>query len=264
MSTSPDNVKADVEYVGHRLKEEVQRVGGVGKADEVLKSSRSTLYNWFESGLIPATELASLAKIGVDVLYVVTGSPNLMSPQSRAIDAATGAMEGLQRYLVSSEARQIKVTVGGTDFWVDPTEYRWIPFFDVEIAGGGGRVVDFNAPPKKFNAYRNDYLEELGLLEAELFEGTVVSDSMYPEIQHGDVILVNASNKTITSGEVYVMRMDDEFICKYLRRLPAGVVEVYSANEDVHKPFTIREGEIGNGIDIVGHVVRQGRDRVRR
>lgn len=264
MSNEIDEVKSNAQLIGARLREEVKRVGGPSKADDVLGATRSTLYNWFESGLIPATELAALSKLGVDVLYVVTGAPNMQGPQGKAIHAASAVMDGMQRYLASTESRAIPVRVGELTFEVDPAEYRWIPFFDIEIAGGGGRVVDFQSPPKKFNAYRRDYLEELGLLDAELFEGTVVSDSMYPEIQHGDVILVNASNKIITSGEVYVMRMDDEFICKYLRRLPGGVVEVYSANEDVHKPFTIREGEIGNGIDIVGHVVRQGRDRVRR
>ncbi len=250
--------------VGLRLEEEIKRMGGAQKTAALLDVSRNTIYNWYKSADISAADMAVLSAHGLDALYVLTGTRNLMGPQAQAISAATGVMEGLQRYLVSPEARVIQVRVGSTFFDVDPAEYRWIPFFDIEIAGGGGRVVDFQSPPKKFNAYRRDYLEELGLLEAELFEGTVVSDSMFPEIQHGDVILVNASNKIITSGEVYVMRMDDEFICKYLRRLPGGIVEVYSANDEVHKPFSIREGEIGNGIDIVGHVVRQGRDRVRR
>jgi hypothetical protein len=250
MSTEIDDVNQAGREIGQRLKEEVQRVGGPSKADDVIRSARATLYNWFASGLIPAIELEALSRIGVDVDYVVRG---IRSTDLRIADR-------LGEYSPSA----LTVTLGGQQFPINPNDYRWIPFFDVEIAGGGGRTVDFQAQPTKFNAYRKDYLESMGILTADLFEAKVVNDSMIPEILPNEVIMVNASNKTIVSGEIYVVSMEDEWICKYLRRLPGDRIEVYSANAEVHKPFEIREGEIGNGIEIVGHVARQGRDRVRR
>ncbi len=255
MSNEIDEIKGPSNPIGIRLEEEVKRIGGVGKAEDVIRASRATLYNWFKSGLIPAPELAALADIGVDPLYVTVGRKD-QGPQ--LFDASRSAPLGFTAH--------VSVQVGGKEFLVNPSDYRWVPFYDVEIGAGGGRVVVFNRPPKKFNAYRRDYLAERGLLDADLFEASIIGNSQFPEICDGDVILVNASDRQIRSGEIYVVQIGEEFICKYLRRLPAepqSLIEVYSKNADEHPPFTVKEGLIGNGIEIIGNVVRHGRERNR-
>lgn len=270
MSGEMDIVNSPSNKVGERLREEVQRVGGVSKALEVIKATRSTLYNWFESGLIPATELQNLAGIGVEPDYVITGSRPLFFPGATVTDKAGQA--ALLRKAAQSlypgdgdggseQGWKIRVDVQGQKYFVDPAEYRFVPFFDVTIGAGGGRVVNFLAEPRKFNAYRADYLAERGLLEAHLFEAKTNGDSMHPEIRNGEIILVNASDKVIRSGDIYVVQIGDEFICKYLRRLPGELIEVSSKNFEVHPAFTIKEGLLGNGVEIIGSVVRQGRDR---
>lgn len=155
----------------------------------------------------------------------------------------------------------IEVEIGEARYQINPDDYCWVPFYDVEFGAGGGRVVEFGRPPKKFNAWRKDYLRERGLIGADLFEATVVGTSMWPEIHDRDTILINASDKEIRSGGIYGVDIGGEFICKYVRRLPGGLIEIASENSKLHPPITIRESELGDGVSIVGSVLRNGRDR---
>jgi phage repressor protein C with HTH and peptisase S24 domain len=247
--------------VGQRFEEEVKRLGGPTFVAGLIGKSRNTIYNWFASADMTAADLVQLAGHGLDVLYVLTGQRNVIDAQTELMGIAQQTLHRTVDVLDSKEARLVRVSLRGSEHFVDPDEYRWIPFYDVEFGAGGGRVVDFGRPPKKFNAYRRDYLQDRGLLDADLFEATVIGDSQYPEIFDGDIIMVNASDRSITSGEIYVIQMGDEWICKYLRRLPEGKIEVYSKNEELHRPFEISEGQLGNGVEVIGRVVRQGRDR---
>jgi phage repressor protein C with HTH and peptisase S24 domain len=253
--------------LGARFKSEVDRLSSVSSVAGTLGVSRGTVYNWFESGQLGAVDLALLIPERFDIAFILTGVRSAASGKGGALsypdfgrsehlsseDVASGLDYGQQR------SGTIPVKVGDQIFAIDPDDYQWIPFFDIEFGAGGGRAVLFDQPPKSFNAYRKDYLRDRGLLDAELFEAVVIGDSMDPLIIDRDAIMVNASDKAIRSGEIYAIQMGAEFICKYLRRLPEGRIEISSENAKKHPAFTIREEELNNGVVIVGCVVPLGR-----
>jgi len=257
MPSELDESKGGSSPVGIRLREEIQRVGGVSKADEVVKSSRATIYNWFESGLIPATELEALAGIGVDVTYVVTG-------RRQPFDA-TSAMEASARYLnnvadglESGELfPKIRVSWMNREFKVDPEAYRWVPVLNVKVSGGMG-LEALSEHIIAFNAYRKDWLEKKGLVDAVLSEVTVEGPSMAPVLPDGETVLVNHSATEIRGGDIYVIRINEDLLVKYLQQLPNGRLQVSSENSTAFRPYEISMDELGNGIDIIGRVVPRG------
>lgn len=140
---------------------------------------------------------------------------------------------------------------------IDPNDYIYVPVFDVAFGAGPGGTINFDEPPIAWDAYRRTWAREQGLLGAELFKGTIRGDSMYPILQDGQTALFNASSVSIRSGEIYCVRIGDEHIVKYLRNLPGGQVEISSHNPDPkHAPFIVRAEEFGNGVEIVGSLVR--------
>lgn len=254
MSNEIEESKSFSNPVGERLKDEVQRIGGVSKAVEVVRASRATIYNWFDSGLIPATELQSLAGIGIDVIYVVTGV--------RSAEGLAGA-----GYLRVTEAvmagtfSKVRVIVAGQEHWVSPDDYRWIPVLNVRVRGGLGEAVQAENVIG-FNAYRREWLAKKNLLEAQLSEVTVSGDSMHPELRAGDTVLVNHSENELQGGSIYVLRQGEDLIVKYLQKLPGNRIQVVSENGTAFPPFEIEPEAFESGeYEIVGRVVRQGRDR---
>lgn len=227
---------------------------------KVLGAPRSSLATWISRGTIPYENLAAFAnENGISLNWLLFGKgPSTLLEASAEIQALGRTAERLFDG-PDADPYAIRTMVAGRAYAISPGDYRWIPFFDVKIAAGGGRVVNMEEPPTKFSAYRKEWLESQGLLEAELFEAVIISDSMYPKIHPNWVVLVNASDTKIISGEVYIVRIGDEMICKYLRHLPDGMIELSSENGDVHKPFTVREGELGEGVVIVGRVIPQKR-----
>lgn len=59
--------------IGQRLREEVEKLGGVAPAARIVGKERNTIYNWIEKGNVPANELMLLAAAGADVQYILTG-----------------------------------------------------------------------------------------------------------------------------------------------------------------------------------------------
>lgn len=258
MSTELDEVNSDSSTLGIRLREEVQRIGGVTKADEVVKSSRATIYNWFESGLIPATELQALAGIGVDVLYVVTGQRNIIDAQNDALGAAARTLGNLNEALEAGDLfPKIRVSWMNKQFKVDPNDYRWVPVLNVKVSGGMG-LEALSEHVVAFNGYRKDWLEKKGLLEAVLSEVTVEGPSMEPVLRDGETVLVNHSANEIRGGDIYVIRINDDLVVKYLQQIPGDRLQVSSENSTAFRPYEISMDELGNGVDIIGRVVPRG------
>ncbi len=154
----------------------------------------------------------------------------------------------------------IAVTTAGRQFVINPKNYCWVPFYDIEVAGGGGAEV-LDEEPKSWNAWRVDYLLKRGLDPAMLAEFSVTGYSMAPELNDGDTVLVDRRVNKIGDEDVYVMRMDNQLIVKYVRADPDGTLVLRSVNPDwptrMLKPSDYPDWPFG----VIGRVVRQGRDR---
>lgn len=171
-----------------------------------------------------------------------------------SLPAGTPVQERLEGYRSS---RVMVQASGDKMVEIDPHDYIYVPVFDVTFGAGPGRTINFDEPPLAYDAYRRSWARDRGILGAALFKGGIRGDSMWPILHDGQCELFNASVRTIRSGEIYGIRIGDEHIAKYLRNLPGGLVEISSHNPDPkHAPFTVRAEEFGNGVEIVGALVR--------
>ena len=66
----------------------------------------------------------------------------------------------------------------------------------------------------------------------------VRGDSMEPEIQNGDMILVDRQNNELKREGVYVFRLDGFRPVKRLQRLPNRLIQVTSDNVN-YQPFMV-------------------------
>lgn len=59
--------------IGERLREEVEKLGGITAASRAVGTATNTIYNWIDKGNVPANKLAELMAVGADVMYIMTG-----------------------------------------------------------------------------------------------------------------------------------------------------------------------------------------------
>ncbi|XAI95384.1 hypothetical protein [Leptolyngbya phage Lsp-JY19] len=75
---------------GERLREEID-AKGVSSLARVLGVARNTLYNWSEKGNVPMDRLFELARAGVDLDYVLTGTRRELRDRLNALRVASEA-----------------------------------------------------------------------------------------------------------------------------------------------------------------------------
>lgn len=195
---------------------------------DFLGIGRSTLARYESDEYVPDAEVILKLAVSrnVDPLWLLTGrgAPNA--------DARASSVDG---------------------------DFVKVPFFDQPVAAGHGAAA-LLAAPMRWNAWRREYLARRGLQADWLAEFTVENDSMEPELRGGDTVLVNMNDRAIRAGSIYVLRIGDDLVVKYLQRLPGERIQVSSAN-DAYPTYEISEAELDHEVEIIGRVVRQGRDR---
>jgi len=250
----------DAQQAGQRFDEEVKRLGGPTFVASIVGKSRNTIYNWVSTADMTVADLGKLAEAGMDVQYVLYGERSSVV-RDESGEYAVRAYDRLAGFVQSDEARQIRVLVGGQEHFVDPDHYRWVPVLNVRVSGGPGGTA-FGENIVAFNAYRREWLDKKGLHDAMLSEVTVTGESMSPELREGDTVLVNHSANELQGGAIYVIRQGEELLVKYLQPLPGGKIQVNSENSAAYPSYNIEPADFDSGeCEIVGRVVRQGRDR---
>ena len=195
------------------------------------------------------TLIALHAKVGANPLWVLCG-------KRESADAELTRLVNTAGVALATSQNRIAFEWQGQLVDIDPQQYHWVPVFDIEFGAGDGRVIDFNEPPRTWDAYRKDWIVAEGLRGHMLFKAKIRGDSGYPRLQDGSMQLFDASDKVIRSGQIYGVRIGEELICKYLRHLPGGLIEVRSENPaPEYSPFTIRADQVGEDVQIVGRVV---------
>lgn len=217
-------------------------------ARKMGKSTPSTVGSWRARGSVPYAECVNVASVkGVTLEWLLTGE----GPMHREAQADDEARREMARETIKDMKR------------IALEDFEWVPFYDVQVAAGLGRIVsEPDTPPDAYNSYRRRYLSKRGLLAKHLIEVTVTGDSMEPELREGDTVLVDTSDKRLRGGKIFVFRQSEGLLVKYLQPLPGDRIQVISENREAYPPYLIEPRDIENGeIEIIGRVVRQGRDR---
>jgi phage repressor protein C with HTH and peptisase S24 domain len=108
--------------------------------------------------------------------------------------------------------------------------------------------------PAEFIAFRRDWVRsEFGIEPDHLLMEMAVGESMLPNIQDGDLLLVDTTENRFRSFGVYVLEVGGERLVKRVQPKLDGSLTLISDNA-AYEPEHIPSGQAGN-IAVVGRVV---------
>jgi len=113
----------------------------------------------------------------------------------------------------------------------DPSEYTYIPRYNVAASCGGGAIVDAEAIQEHL-AFRTGWVSSMGPKD-HLALIAITGDSMAPSLQDGDVVMLNMNDRDIKDGSVYAIQLDGTLLVKRLRRRLDGSILVISDNPSI-------------------------------
>lgn len=132
-------------------------------------------------------------------------------------------------------------------------EYAEIQHYNVQAAAGSGRLATEEETLKPLS-FRRDWLAKRHLTPVNLAIVSVSGDSMEPYLKDEDLVLVDRSQITITSGKTYVLRLDGHLLVKNLQLLPHGLVQVASFNPGF-PPYQVDLSDESLDMAVIGRVV---------
>lgn len=129
-----------------------------------------------------------------------------------------------------------------------------LPRISLRLSGGKG------APSRdhieKFDtgqAFRADFAARMKWKPSTHYSMICEGHSMEPTIMHRAPVVVDTTQKSIKSGQIYAIVIDDEPRLKRLDKLPGGMVRVRSDNtaSREYDPYEVREADL----EIIGRAV---------
>lgn len=137
---------------------------------------------------------------------------------------------------------------------LDPEKYVFLPVYDVKLAAGNGHINYSEAMKKKLPFIR-EWADKKCLSDGNAVIVYAVGESMEPNINDGDIMVVNTDLTQIESGRVYAIRAGNEVLVKRVERLINGGLLLKSDN-NMHSDQTLSRQELIEGIaQIIGRVV---------
>ncbi|MBQ4838763.1 MULTISPECIES: XRE family transcriptional regulator [Pseudoalteromonas] len=132
-----------------------------------------------------------------------------------------------------------------------------VPGYHVSVSTGHGAFND-QMQVSRHLAFRKKWLEYKNLEKSKLAVVFAKGDSMEPTIHNNNTILVDLSDKKLSEGLIYVVRLGEELYAKRLQQYLDGSVRLISDNkeyvEQVVKPDEMEQ------LEIIGKVVWIGKD----
>lgn len=192
---------------------------------------------WNEEGLPKAETLKKIKQLkGCSIDWLLTGEGE---PFPTAM---------------ASAATTVCDTLGNP---VNIDEFVFIPHYGVQAAAGQGYLVEEETP--RFSvAFRRYWIENY--ITRDIQKLSVISvrgDSMAGVLNDGDTILINHSH-TVPRDGLYVLRINNNLLVKRLQLMPAGMINVISANE-AYPTFEINLNNMTDDVAIIGRVEWFGR-----
>ena len=136
-------------------------------------------------------------------------------------------------------------------------EIRMIPMVEARLSAGGGSF-ECSGGVERHYAFRMDFLRRKGQ-PSEMVLMRVDGDSMAPEIQDGDAVLIDRSQTAPRPGGVYAVSVEDLIYLKVLNAEPGRLI--LTSYNDAYAPIHVdTRGQLENTVRIIGRVVWLGRE----
>jgi phage repressor protein C with HTH and peptisase S24 domain len=132
-------------------------------------------------------------------------------------------------------------------------EFAAVSRYNIQVAAGHGAINGIEEQLHPL-AFRRDWLATRHLSPDKLVIVDVSGNSMEPYLKDGDMVLVDRSQTTVTSGKTYVLRIDGHLLVKNLQLLPQGMVQVCSFNAGF-APYQVDLSNEALDMAVIGRVV---------
>ena len=135
----------------------------------------------------------------------------------------------------------------------DMPEVEFVPLVKaVPRAGTGGLETDGDFD--RWYSFHSSFLARKGGSKESMRLFRVDGDSMEPTLFSGDMIMVNLKTTHITTGGIYLLRLEDELMVKRLENRLGGILLIRSDNE-AYEDISINKTEVDGDIEIFGRMV---------
>lgn len=186
-------------------------------------------------------------------------SKNIGSQMARHIEKMFELQEGwldLPHNLPSHEIKKIVLKEYASTY--EESKIIAIPQYrNHSLSAGPGSIAEDEKPGSEMY-FKNSWLKHKGWKEKELFVIYVKGTSMEPVLSDGDVVLINSSDKLITSGQIYAINTYGETKIKRIFRQINGSLLIKSENIDFPEE-TMPASDVENLI-ILGRAVWVGKE----
>ncbi|WP_408646183.1 S24 family peptidase [Tritonibacter horizontis] len=102
-------------------------------------------------------------------------------------------------------------------------------------------------------AFNRKWLSKRGLKPDTLSVISVRGDSMEPDLNDGDLVLIDLGNTELSDGKIYAVQYSGNLFVKRIQYVPGDTVRLVSRNAQ-YSPIEIKTPE-ADGVRVVGRVV---------
>ncbi|WP_082856573.1 S24 family peptidase [Marinomonas atlantica] len=208
--------------------ERMIEAAGVKNSAELARlfnTSSSTVTNWKKRDTIPYKEVYELSRqCGVSMDWILTGQGD-------------------------QQEERIQIAPKEDD-------YFHLPHYSVEASAGHGSLIEAENIDQHL-AFRESWVQRLGLKSENLIAIYARGDSMEPTVFSGDTLVIDKSMNTVTSdGGIYVINYDGELFVKRVQKQLNGTVAITSDNKN-YGDIVIASADL-NTLKIIGRVIWSG------
>ena len=131
-------------------------------------------------------------------------------------------------------------------------ELIMVPKVKARLSAGGGSLETSGEINGRY-AFRADYLNRKGSPK-DMVLMDVAGDSMAPDIQDGDMVLIDQSQHQVVPGGIFAVGIDDGVVVKFVDSVPGKIV-LRSKNKEFEPIEVDLRGDLAASVRIIGRVL---------
>jgi phage repressor protein C with HTH and peptisase S24 domain len=113
----------------------------------------------------------------------------------------------------------------------DGREFVLLPRYDVRVSAGGGSLVHSEQIVDYYAFNRRWFEDRIGIPPAQAVLLEVHGDSMEPDLEDGDLVIVDTSKTSFVADAIYVILVNGALVIKRVSQRMDGKIEIRSSNE---------------------------------